>query len=514
MIKLTKRILSLTLLIVVLGTQVVLAQPKSYYYNTIDGLKKEQLKIALGKILKNHEKRSYDDLKTDYKAVYVVPGTKEQVWDIFSDAKYNYSSGGWNREHVVANSWWGGAKNSAYSDLFSVIPSESTANNHKSNYPPAELTNNVKYDHGRIKVGTPKSGMGGAYKNAFEPYDEFKGDFARIYFYVATCYDDIAWGSGNVDSEINRNTWPTLEPWLYQMLVRWHNLDPVSDMEKQINNAVEKIQGNRNPFIDYPVLVDLIWNEDYFNTAFDLDNATLYQHVDGSGTIGGDEGDDDDDDDDDGGDEKPDTTIVVDGELIQGEIIFADYFDAIEDGNSNETGGSSTPWTEGDEWFASTGLSTAYQAGGAVRLGTGKKAGSITSNAIQYDGGPLIVEISVKGWTTIEGKLVVTVDGQTQTVDYSSTISDEWETIRLEFNNVSANPTITIATDTKRCFIDSVVVYSATVKTVDSIDDILSDSTANHNRVAYDIYGRRVNINSPLLPRGIYIVGGKKMFIK
>lgn len=274
------RYISTALLLAISMCMFAQSVPTSYY-SRIDGKQKESLKLELGKILKNHTKRSYDDLKTDYKKVYVVTGTKEQVYDLYSAEKYNYSSGGWNREHTIANSWWGGTKNDAYSDLFSVIPSEINANSRKSNFPPAELTNNVKYDNGRIKVGSPKSGMGGGFGNCWEPYDEFKGDFARIIFYVVTCYDDIAWGQSSSSQCIKKETWPTLQPWLYQMLLRWHNADPVNDKEIEINEAVYQIQKNRNPFVDYPILADYIWGE-LTTSAFNLSDVEPHQHYNGN----------------------------------------------------------------------------------------------------------------------------------------------------------------------------------------------------------------------------------------
>ena len=436
------------------------AQPKATYYSSADGKTKESLKIALGKIVKNHTKRSYDQLKTDYKKVYVVPGTTQQVWDIFSDEVYNYSqTSKWNREHVVANSWWGGTKNNAYSDLLSVIPSEVMANNHKSNFPPAELTGNVKYDHGHIRVGTPKSGLGGSYNNAFEPIDSLKGDFARIYFYVATCYDDIAWGSGNVKSEIKRETWPTLNPWLYKMLLRWHNLDPVSSMEIQINNDAEGIQGNRNPFIDYPVLADYIWNEEYFTTAFDLSSAVLYQHISGEipptpptpptppDTIPT--------------PPTPPTPPSPDSELVPGELYFADYFDSIEKGEDDNTGGSSNVW-EGDDDFVN--VVAAYQAGGAVRLGTGKKQGSLYSRQIDCGNSTnLYVELDIKGWSDADAKVAITIGDVTQNVTSTNRMSDGYEHISILFKDVT-NPDvleITTSSDSKRCFIDNVEVKAA-----------------------------------------------------
>lgn len=276
-----KKLLFASLMCIIVLTLHAQSVPKDYY-SKIDGLKKETLKSTLGGIIKNHTKRSYDQLKTDYTSVYVVTGTSSQVYDLYSDKKYNYSSGGWNREHTVANSWWGGTKNEAYSDLFSVIPSETKANSMKSNYPPAEIAGTVssEKDSGRIRVGKPKSGQGGGFSWVWEPYDEFKGDFARIIFYVATCYADINWGQSSSSQCIKKETWPTLQPWLYQLLLKWHNQDPVCEKEIEINDAVQKIQKNRNPFIDYPILADYIWGE-LTNVEFDLDEAIPHQHYNG-----------------------------------------------------------------------------------------------------------------------------------------------------------------------------------------------------------------------------------------
>lgn len=149
----------------------------------------------------------------------------------------------------------------------------------------------------------------------------------------------------------------------------------------------------------------------------------------------------------------------VNNESPQGVIIFADDFGTILDGNSIEKVGSGNPWL-GDEWFPS--IHYAYQAGGAVRLGTAKQGGSITSKKIPFEGGTIIVEISVKGWETVESDLIITVGGQTKTAAYTSTMSDEWEIIKIKFDSVVANPTISLSSSVgKRCFIDSVVLIEA-----------------------------------------------------
>jgi hypothetical protein len=89
----------------------------------------------------------------------------------------------------------------------------------------------------------------------FEPIDAFKGDIARTYFYMSTRYDgeDAGWpGSDMTDGA-------ELRPWAADMLLRWHNEDPVSQKERDRNAAVYAIQQNRNPFIDRPVFAPLLF---------------------------------------------------------------------------------------------------------------------------------------------------------------------------------------------------------------------------------------------------------------
>jgi hypothetical protein len=50
-------------------------------------------------------------------------------------------------------------------------------------------------------------------------------------------------------------------PWSFNMLMEWSKNDPVSQKEIDRNNAVWQIQGNRNPFVDYPGLEDYIWGD-------------------------------------------------------------------------------------------------------------------------------------------------------------------------------------------------------------------------------------------------------------
>ena len=53
-----------------------------------------------------------------------------------------------------------------------------------------------------------------------------------------------------------------LKDWALEMLLAWHRLDPVSAKERNRNEGIYRNwQGNRNPFIDFPELANLIWGD-------------------------------------------------------------------------------------------------------------------------------------------------------------------------------------------------------------------------------------------------------------
>lgn len=93
----------------------------------------------------------------------------------------------------------------------------------------------------------------------FEPNDEWKGDFARTYFYMVTCYEDqqTTWSSDMLSSD----AYPAFSEWALRLLLKWSRQDPVSEIETARNEAVCAIQHNRNPFIDYPGLAEYIWGD-------------------------------------------------------------------------------------------------------------------------------------------------------------------------------------------------------------------------------------------------------------
>ncbi len=245
---------------------------KQGYYDKMDGKKKEALKAAAKECVEWHTRLVYTDLPNywQYSDVYpdLYDGCK-RWWDMYSDniylirpgqnARSSFSANKMQREHSVPKSWW--KKNGdveytpAYSDMWNLFPSDGPANQAKLNYP-LGLCKSTTFNNGVSKVGPAQTGYGGGSGNVFEPADKYKGDFARSFFYMAMVYDDLPWV---VNYMYRQNSWPTLQPWAYEMLLQWSRADKVSQKEIDRNDEVEKSQGNRNPFVDFPELAEYIW---------------------------------------------------------------------------------------------------------------------------------------------------------------------------------------------------------------------------------------------------------------
>ncbi len=236
------------------------AQIPANYYNNAIGKQGAELKTALHNIIRPHTILEYYSSSTYFKSTDWHPNN--YFWDMYS----NYQRTSWtgmNREHNMPKSWWSETPETtdAYSDLHNLYPSDAQANSAKSNFPLGIVSANPTYSNGVVKVGANSySGYSGS---VFEPANEYKGDFARDYMYVVTCYEDYAmqWRSLGTASMLMHNTYPVFKPYAINLLMEWHRADPVSPKEINRNNAVYNIQQNRNPFIDYPLLAEYLWGK-------------------------------------------------------------------------------------------------------------------------------------------------------------------------------------------------------------------------------------------------------------
>jgi len=80
---------------------------------------------------------------------------------------------------------------------------------------------------------------------------------------MATAYEHYknVWNSTKPENMMENNSYPVFKQWAINLLLQWSRQDPVSDKERTRNEQVFLIQGNRNPFIDYPELVEYIWGD-------------------------------------------------------------------------------------------------------------------------------------------------------------------------------------------------------------------------------------------------------------
>ena len=276
-------------LLPLLGTLAQGPNQSGTYYKNADGKKGAALKTALCGIIYKRTERSYNDLWTDFQKTDKRADGK--VWDMYSNSTsfvfgthQDRGSGGstegeyYNREHSWPNSWFGSKVQPMYTDLFHMYPTDKLVNNKRSNYPFGETKGeSYKSNNAFSKLGScTYSGYTGT---VFEPNDEYKGDFARTYFYMVTCYEEKLpdWYNNYAESRptLDGKTYPGLSSWQLSMLMKWAKNDPVSEKEINRNNAVYGIQNNRNPFIDYPGLEEYIWG-DMKDVAFSYNNYTTH----------------------------------------------------------------------------------------------------------------------------------------------------------------------------------------------------------------------------------------------
>lgn len=155
-------------------------------------------------------------------------GTPPYEYTFVDDQCGNYSGEGscYNREHSFPKSWFNDAS-PMVTDLFHIVPTDGYVNGQRSNYPFGQ-TNNPSWTslNGSKKGSNSTTGYSGT---IFEPIDEYKGDFARIYFYMATRYENIIpnWenNSSSADAALDGSSFQVYEDWLLDVLLSWHQED-------------------------------------------------------------------------------------------------------------------------------------------------------------------------------------------------------------------------------------------------------------------------------------------------
>lgn len=252
----------ITLIIFCLCPIIIFGQ-QTYYSDVNLNLTGVTLKEELAtKIINTHTQfLFYDQIWGASKATDVNPNNNQQVLliygfengtdtDVTNDRERGIdnnsgNSGDWNREHV-------------FSQSLGIPPlSDSGPGSDAHHLRPSDTQTNSSRNNRKFTTGSGNSGIqqnGGWY-----PGDEWKGDVARMMMYMYVRYNDRCLPS-NIGIGDNLATPDAM----IDLFLQWNIEDPVSDFEKQRNTyhentANQNAQGNRNPFIDNPILATRIW---------------------------------------------------------------------------------------------------------------------------------------------------------------------------------------------------------------------------------------------------------------
>jgi serine protease len=219
------------------------------YYSPAYGLSGASLKAALNSVIRSgHTRISYSGI---WNVMDDADAWNGKVVLMYTGAEYNpgirYPT--WNREHTWPKSHGFPSESQyAHTDAHHLRPTDPGVNSTRGN---------KDFDNG----GSLVSGTADCYtdSDSFEPRDAVKGDVARIIFYMAVRYEG---DDGDTPDLRIVNTTGTSGAVLGKLstLLQWHLDDPVDDRERQRNQRIyDNWQHNRNPFIDYPDAVRLIW---------------------------------------------------------------------------------------------------------------------------------------------------------------------------------------------------------------------------------------------------------------
>ena len=307
-------------LALLLAAQLIWAVDQSYY-SSLEGKQGSDLRAALTLLLYERH-TTFVSYNWDFPYDYDSEGN---MLDIYSSCGFNsnnkYESSykcccdAINREHVVCQSNFGGSDNNGkipqYSDRHHLYPVDGRANGHRSDLPfgecskgshgscnssstvyPGEGTSTCEnHEYGRAGASTFSVALPSGGGNVYEVGDEYKGDIARAILYMVVRYAEKTYcrlpdGAKNATTYLKTaNEYPVtawanttqnkvgqmfspslstnfgLSDYGKALLLKWHRQDPVSQKEIDRNAGVEAAQGNRNPFVDYPYLVEYLWGE-------------------------------------------------------------------------------------------------------------------------------------------------------------------------------------------------------------------------------------------------------------
>ncbi|RFN57848.1 endonuclease [Marixanthomonas ophiurae] len=238
--------------------QITFAQQS--YYNDVDlTLTGQDLYFELqNKIDINNTTFTYGDIRDVVKITDEDPLTNSNVLLIYG---YDDSDGNCTTDRSRDKDDFGGGnceynREHTFPRSLANPPMPNNGNNtvgigaDPQNLRPSDVQANGNRGNKKFITG---SGNAGSVSSSWYPGDEWKGDVARIMMYMYTRYGDRCLPSlvGNGATQGSTD--------MLELFLQWNVDDPVSELEDQRNPYLEDEYGNRNPFIDNPVLATIIW---------------------------------------------------------------------------------------------------------------------------------------------------------------------------------------------------------------------------------------------------------------
>lgn len=259
------------------------------YYSSLEGKSGAILRQAIQDIISNPNEvrvHNYGDVYSVLRESDQNPENSSQVWMIYDEqpiSKIDYQTdnsivGKWNREHIYCQSRLG------IPDLFipESIPDGinywrlTTGNNdieasHSDNH-------HIRAVGGQENSSRNNRNFGVDYNGPIGSLGSWNGDVARAIFYMCLRYNGLNVINGNPSDS------PTGRIGDLATLLNWNNSDTSDDFEMNRNNIIYNWQMNRNPFIDYPTLVDYVfgslsnstWNAPLSNENFSDSKVSVY----------------------------------------------------------------------------------------------------------------------------------------------------------------------------------------------------------------------------------------------
>ena len=219
------------------------------------------IKSALTTIIsQDHKNLTYSEVWTALTESDEDPANSDNVILMYSGLSLPKLSNGsgsqssdpdnWNREHTWPNSHgFNSDAFEAYVDIHHLRPTDISVNGSRGN---------LDFDNSDNELTeAPANRIDG---DSFEPRDAVKGDVARMMMYMDTRYEGLG-GDATPDLVLVDELTSTGEAKLGRLcrLIEWHNADPVDAFETNRHNIIYEYQGNRNPFVDHPEWVELLY---------------------------------------------------------------------------------------------------------------------------------------------------------------------------------------------------------------------------------------------------------------